>query len=82
MHHVSEKSQAIRSSVAVLHLLKKKEEWNAWAAISRTLNLNMIPMKLKVAINTDASVQYVLIVTIMWYFDKPKESSEQPTSAF
>ena len=41
MHHDGEKSQPIRSFITMLGILKKKnkkkkEEWNTWAAISRT----------------------------------------------
>ena len=60
MYHDSEKSQTIRSYVTVLGLLKMKEdEWNVWTAISRTPTSNVIPMKLKAAVNMDAPVQYV-----------------------
>ena len=60
MHHVSVKSQAIHSSVTALGLLKKKkDERNAWAAISRTLASNMILMKLKAAVNADDPVKHI-----------------------
>ena len=63
MHHDSEKSQSIRSSVTVLGLLrKKKDEQNVWAAISKTRTSNVIPGKLKVAINVDAPAQHVYMV--------------------
>ena len=42
--------------------MKKKEErdeQNVWVAKSRTLTSNVIPAKLKVAINADAPVQHV-----------------------
>ena len=39
--------------------LTEKGERNMWEVISRTLTSNMILVKLKVAINADASVQHV-----------------------
>ena len=39
-----------------------EEEWNVWAAIYSTPTSNVIPLKLKVAINTDAPVQHVYMV--------------------
>ena len=60
MRYDSEKSQAIHSSVTALGLLrKKKDEQNAWAEMSKTQTLSVIPVKLKVAINADAPVQHV-----------------------
>ena len=59
MHHDSEKSQAIHSSVTALGLLKKKEEQNAWAAIFRTPAYNVIPIKLKAAVSADTPIQHV-----------------------
>ena len=57
MHHDSEKSQAIHSSVTALGLLtylrRRKDEQNAWVAISRTPTYNMIPIKLKAAVSVD-----------------------------
>ena len=60
MHHDSEKIQAIHLSVTALGLLKKtkEDEQNVWAAIFITLTYNVIPMKLKAAVNTDAPVQH------------------------
>ena len=58
MHHVNIKSQAICSSVTALGLLKMMNG-NEWTAISRTLTLHMILVKLKVVINIDAPVQHV-----------------------
>ena len=56
MHHDSEKSQAIRSSVTSLGLLKKKTKKKerkkmnkCVGVIFRTPTYNMIPMKLKAA---------------------------------
>ena len=60
MHHDSENSQAIHSSVTALGLLrKKKDDRNVWAAISGTPTYNMIPIKLKAAVSVDAPVQHV-----------------------
>ena len=62
MHHVSEKCQAIHSSVTALGLLKKKkkeDERNVWAVISRTPTLNMIPMKLNAVAHTDTPVRHI-----------------------
>ena len=50
-----------------------EDEQNVWAAISRTPILNMILVKLKVAINVGAPVQHAYTM---------KESGEQLTSAF
>ena len=61
MHHDSEKSQAIHSSVTALGLLirrRKMNEMRAWVAISRTPTYNMIPIKLKAVVSVDAPVQH------------------------
>ena len=61
-HRDSEKSQVICSSVTTLGLLKKERKMNEvrWRRYpDRTLISNVIPMKLKAAVNMDAPVQHV-----------------------
>ena len=64
MHHDSKKVNQFVHLLQVLGLLRKKEkkdddEQYAWAATSRTPTSNVIPVKLKVAINADAPVQHI-----------------------
>ena len=40
-------------------LTEKEDEQNAWAAISRTPTLDVIPLELKVAINADVPLQHI-----------------------
>ena len=61
MHHVSVKKLSNLFIPYSARLLKKKEdEQYAWVVI--TLTSNVIPVKLKVAVNADAPVQHIQTV--------------------